>query len=45
MAMLAKSGREANGHRHVAEAPAFRCRYVALPLGSLDADLPFRKVE
>ena len=44
MTMFAESGREANGERHVPEATAFRCRHVALPLGSLDADLPFPEI-
>src|SRR5436309_1309272 len=45
MAMIAKGRRHSHGHRHVAEPPAFRRRDVALPVGSLDAQLPFSEID
>jgi hypothetical protein len=44
MPMLAESGREAPGERHVPEATSFRCGHVSLPLRSLYADLPFPEI-
>ena len=44
MPMIAERGRESDGEWHLSQSSAFRCGHVAVPVGSLDADLPFAEI-
>ena len=45
MPMIAERGRESDGERHMPQPSALRCRHLAVPVGSLNADLPLAEID
>lgn len=45
MPMIAERGRESDCEPHIPQSSALRCRYVAVPLGPLDAQLPLAEID
>src|ERR1700687_2094853 len=45
MPMIAGRGRESDGEWHIPQPSPLRCRHLTVPVGSLDADLPFAEID
>ena len=45
MPVIAERGRESDRERHIPQSSAFGCCHLAVPIGSLDAELPLGEIE
>ena len=45
MPMIGEHGRESEGERHIPQSSPFRCGHLAVPVESLEVDLPFREID
>src|SRR4026207_2287133 len=45
MPMIADRSRESDRERHIPQSSALRCRYLPVPVGPLDAELPLGEID